>query len=63
MPNTKISGTVSGVVQVEKLMMVTREMPVQDERTRYLIRALATHIRKINEKYPKLRDQMDSKLQ
>ena len=38
-------------------------MPVQDSRTRYLIGALASHVRRINEKYPKLKGELDIKLQ
>jgi len=30
-------------------------MPVQDARTKYLINALMIHIRKIHDKYPKLK--------
>lgn len=64
MPNTRISSvSANGVVQVEKAMTVTREMPVQDERTKYLIRALGMHIKRLHEKYPKLKGELDSKLQ
>ena len=44
-------------------MKVTKEVPVQDSRTKYLISALASHVRKINEKYPKLKGELDIKLQ
>jgi hypothetical protein len=60
--NTRV--TVSGgVVQIEKEVKVTKEVPVQDSRTKYLISALASHVRKINEKYPKLKGELDIKLQ
>ena len=52
-----------GVVQIEKEVKVTTEVPVQDSRTRYLIGALASHVRRINEKYPKLKGELDIKLQ
>jgi hypothetical protein len=42
---------------------VTKEVPVQDSRTKYLISALASHVRRINEKYPKLKGELDVKLQ
>lgn len=50
-------------MQIEKEVKVTKEVPVQDSRTKYLISALAAHVRKINEKYPKLRGELDIKLQ
>lgn len=43
-------------------MKITKEVPVQDARTKYLINALVLHVRKINEKYPKLKGEMDGKL-
>ena len=43
-------------------MKITKEVPVQDARTKYLINALVMHVRKINEKYPKLKGEMDAKL-
>jgi uncharacterized FlaG/YvyC family protein len=60
--NTRVSIS-GGVVQIEKEVKVTKEVPVQDSRTRYLIGALAAHVRKINEKYPKLKGELDVKLQ
>lgn len=44
-------------------MKVTKEIPVQDTRTKYLINALASHVRRINDKYPKLKGELDEKLQ
>jgi hypothetical protein len=41
---------------------VTKEVPVQDARTKYLVQALAMHIKRLNEKYPKLKGELDSKL-
>ena len=64
LPNTRISSvSANGVVQVEKCMTVTREMPVHDERARLLARSLGFHLKKLHEKYPKLRDQLDPQLQ
>jgi hypothetical protein len=37
-------------------------VPVQDARTKYLINALALHVKRINEKYPKLKGEMDERL-
>jgi hypothetical protein len=42
---------------------VTKEIPVQDARTKYLINSLASHVRRLNEKYPKLKGELDEKLQ
>lgn len=56
-------GVINGIVEVEKEVKVTRQVPVQDARTKYLINALAVHVKKLNEKYPKLKAQMDIKLQ
>jgi hypothetical protein len=52
--NTRVNIS-GGVMQIEKEVKVTTEVPVQDSRTKYLISALASHVRRINEKYPKLK--------
>lgn len=53
---------INGMVEIEKEVKITKEVPVQDARTKYLINALVLHVRKMNEKYPKLKAEMDSKL-
>ena len=38
------------------------EVPIQDARTKHLIHMLATQMKKNFDKYPKLRDECDSRL-
>jgi hypothetical protein len=59
--NSRIN-VANGVVQIEKEVKVTKEVPVQDARTKYLINALASYVKRIIEKYPKLRGEMDERL-
>ena len=53
---------VGDVIQVEKMVEKTVEVPVQDARTKHLIHLLATNYKKLFTKYPKLYDEMDSRL-
>ena len=62
-PKTKVNVSINGIVEIEKEVKVTKEVPVQDARTKFLINALLVHVRKMNEKYPKLKGQMDVRLQ
>jgi hypothetical protein len=63
MSNTKVTNiSVTGSVQIEKEVKVTKEVPVQDARTKYLIHGLAMHVKKLHEKYPKLKGELDGKL-
>jgi hypothetical protein len=56
------TAVVGGVLQVERFTEKTVEVPVQDARTKHLIHLLAIQMKKFFEKYPKLRDEIDSRL-
>lgn len=53
---------VGDVIQVEKTVEKTVQVPVQDARTKHLIHLLASNYKKLFTKYPKLYDEMDSRL-
>lgn len=54
--------TVNGVEIVEVRSEKTVEVPVQDSRTKHLIHLLATNLKTLSAKYPKLLTEIDSKL-
>jgi hypothetical protein len=63
MANTRVTDiNAAGAVQIEKEVKVTKEVPVQDARTKYLIHALSMHLKRLHEKYPKLKGELDAKL-
>ena len=47
---------VGDVIQIEKTVEKTVEVPVQDARTKHLIHLLASNYKKLFTKYPKLYD-------
>lgn len=53
---------IGDVVQVEKMVEKTVEVPVQDARTKGLIHLLANNYKTLFTKYPKLYDEMDPRL-
>ena len=53
---------INGVLQVERFTERTVEVPVQDARTKHLIHLLSIQMKKFMEKYPKLRDEIDTRL-
>jgi hypothetical protein len=50
------------VIEVEKIISKTVEVPVQDARTKTLIHLLASEMKKIYTKYPKLYGEIDPRL-
>lgn len=54
--------TVNGAEIVEVHSSKTVEVPVQDSRTKHLIHLLATNLKNLSAKYPKLLTEIDSKL-
>lgn len=54
--------TVNGIEIVEVTSSKTVEVPVQDSRTKHLIHLLATNLKNLSAKYPKLLTEIDSKL-
>lgn len=50
------------VLNIETVTERTVEVPVQDARTKHLLHLLATELKRITLKYPKLRSEMDGKL-
>lgn len=53
---------VSGIETIEVHSEKTVEVPVQDSRTKHLIHLLATNLRNLSNKYPKLLTEIDAKL-
>ena len=53
---------VNGVVHLTEYKDRVVEVPVQEARTKHLIHMLAVQMRKFFEKYPKLKDECDSRL-
>lgn len=53
---------VNGVEMVEVRSEKTVEVPVQDSRTKHLIHLLATNLKTLSAKYPKLLTEIDGKL-
>jgi hypothetical protein len=54
--------TVNGFETVEVHSSKTVEVPVQDSRTKHLVHLLATNLKVLSTKYPKLLTEIDSKL-
>ena len=52
----------NGIVSVIETRDKVIEVPIQDARTKHLIHMLAVQIKKNFDKYPKLRDECDSRL-
>lgn len=50
------------VLNLETVSQRTIEVPVQDARTKHLLHLLATELKRITLKYPKLQSEMDGKL-
>lgn len=53
---------VNGCANVVNYKEKVIEVPVQDSRTKHLIHSLATQLKKYVDKYPKLREECDSRL-
>jgi hypothetical protein len=54
--------TVGDVLHLERFSERTIEVPVQDARTKHLLHLFASQMKKITAKYPKLQNEMDSRL-
>ena len=54
--------TVGDIVHLERFSEKVVEVPVQDARTKQLIHLLAVQMKKFTSKYPKLSDEMDTRL-
>ena len=50
------------ILNIETISERTIEVPVQDARTKHLLNLLATNLKRITLKYPKLQAEMDGKL-
>lgn len=50
------------VLNIETISERTVEVPVQDARTKHLLHLLASELKRITQKYPKLQSEMDGKL-
>lgn len=50
----------NSVIEVEKV--VTKEVVVQDTRTKYIINALAAHLKLLHKRFPKLVQEMDERM-
>jgi len=57
-----VTSVANGVVNIVDFKEKVIEVPVQDARTKHLIHMLATQMKKNFDKYPKLRDECDSRL-
>jgi hypothetical protein len=53
---------VNGIETVEVFSEKTVQVPVQDSRTKHLVHLLATNLKNLSAKYPKLLTEIDSKL-
>jgi len=56
------TSVVNGVVNVVEYREKVVEVPIQDSRTKHLIHMLAVQMKKNFDKYPKLREECDSRL-
>jgi len=54
--------SINGIETIEIHSEKTVEVPVQDSRTKHLIHLLATNLRNLSNKYPKLLTEIDTKL-
>lgn len=57
-----VTSVANGVVNLVETRDKVIEVPIQDSRTKHLIHLLATQMKKNFDKYPKLRDECDSRL-
>lgn len=57
-----VTSVANGVVNVVETRDKVVEVPIQDARTKHLIHLLATQMKKNFDKYPKLRDECDTRL-
>lgn len=57
-----VAYNVNGIETVEVFSEKTVQVPVQDSRTKHLIHLLATNLKTLSAKYPKLLTEIDSKL-
>ena len=57
-----VCSVANGVVNLVETKEKIVEVPIQDARTKHLIHLLATQMKKNFDKYPKLRDECDSRL-
>ena len=57
-----VASVCNGVVNVVEYRDKVVEVPIQDSRTKHLIHLLATQMKKNFDKYPKLREECDSRL-
>lgn len=53
---------ISGVANIVDYREKIIEVPIQDSRTKHLIHLLAIQLKKYVDKYPKLREECDSRL-
>lgn len=60
--NVNVERVEGGLVQVERFTEKTVEVPVQDARTKHLMHLLASQMRKLSLKYPKILAEMDVRL-
>jgi hypothetical protein len=51
-----------GIIHIERFTEKTIEVPVQDARTKHLMHLLASQMKKLSLKYPKILAEMDSRL-
>jgi hypothetical protein len=51
-----------GIIHLERFTEKTIEVPVQDARTKHLMHLLASQMKKLSLKYPKILTEMDSRL-
>jgi len=56
------SYSINGIETVEVYSEKTVQVPVQDSRTKHLIHLLATNLKNLSAKYPKLLTEIDAKL-
>lgn len=56
------TSVVNGVLNLTDFKERVVEVPIQDARTKHLIHMLASQMKKYFEKYPKLREECDSRL-
>ena len=57
-----VASVANGVVNLVEAKEKIVEVPIQDARTKHLIHLLATQMKKNFDKYPKLRDECDTRL-
>jgi len=60
--NINVERVEGGLIQLERFTEKTVEVPVQDARTKHLMHLLATQMKKLSLKYPKVLAEMDVRL-